>query len=94
LAQTKGIFEELDQWLRRKLRCILWRQWKRRRTCAQALLAHGLDREPAFASACNGRGPWWNAGPSHMHAAYPASFFRYFGLLSLQAMHRRLNNAA
>ena len=28
LAEVKGIFEELDGWIRRKLRCILWRQWK------------------------------------------------------------------
>ena len=29
LAEVKGIFEDLDQWIRRKLRAILWRQWKR-----------------------------------------------------------------
>jgi RNA-directed DNA polymerase len=28
-AQVKGVFEELDGWIRRKLRGILWRQWKR-----------------------------------------------------------------
>jgi RNA-directed DNA polymerase len=94
LSQVKGPFEELDQWLRRKLRCILWRQWKRPRTRAKALLARGLDRERALASAGNGRGPWWNAGASHMHAAYPAAFFRALGLASLQALHRRLNLAA
>jgi hypothetical protein len=32
LAQVKGTFEDLDGWLRRKMRCILWRQWKRPRT--------------------------------------------------------------
>ena len=30
LSEVKGIFEELDGWIRRKLRCIIWRQWKRR----------------------------------------------------------------
>jgi hypothetical protein len=29
LAEVKGIFEDLDGWVRRKLRCILWRQWMR-----------------------------------------------------------------
>ena len=94
LAQTRGIFEDLDQWLRRKLRCILWRQWKRPRSRGRSLLARGLDRERAFASAYNGRGSWWNAGASHMHKAYPAAFFRSLGLVSLQAEHRRINQAA
>jgi len=94
LAQIKGVFEDLDQWLRRKLRCILWRQWKRPRTRAKALAARGLDRERAIASAGNGRGPWWNAGASHMNAAYPASFFRQLGLPSFQMLHRRLTHAA
>jgi RNA-directed DNA polymerase len=94
LAQTRGIFEDLDQWLRRKLRCILWRQWKRPRRRAQALRTRGLDRERALASARNGRGPWWNAGASHMNGAYPATYFRSLGLLSFQTLHERLHNAA
>ena len=94
LAQTRGIFEDLDQWLRRKLRCILWRQWKRPRRRAQALRTRGLDRERALASARNGRGPWWNAGASHMNAAYPATYFRSLGILSFQTLHERLHNAA
>jgi len=41
------------------------------------------DRERARASAFNGRGPWWNAGASHMNAALPTSYFRKLGLISL-----------
>jgi len=94
LAQVKGTFEDLDGWLRRKLRCILWRQWKRPRTRLKKLMARGLDRERAWHSAYNGRGPWWNAGPSHMNAAYRKSFFGKLGLVSLLDQHRRLNHAA
>jgi RNA-directed DNA polymerase len=28
LSAVKGVFEALGEWLRRKLRCLLWRQWK------------------------------------------------------------------
>ena len=94
LAQVKGTFEELDGWLRRKLRCILWRQWKRPRTRLKKLMARGLDSERARHSAYNGRGPWWNAGASHMNAAHRKSFFDKLGLLSLQDQHRHLNHAA
>src|SRR5690606_23753427 len=49
LTQTKGVLEQLDSWLRRRLRCLLWRQWKRGRTRVRKLLARGLtaDRAPA-----------------------------------------------
>ena len=76
LAQTRGVFEELDGWLRRRLRCILWRQWKRPRTRAQRLMQRGLDGVRAWASANNGRGPWWNAGASHMNRCFPKDLLR------------------
>jgi len=94
LAQVKGIFEDLDGWLRHKLRCILWRQWKRPRTRVQRLMQRGLDETRAWASANNGRGPWWNAGASHMHDAFRTSFFDQLALPSLLEQHRRLNHAA
>jgi len=84
LAQVKNVFEELDGWLRRKLRCILWRQWKRSYTRARNLMKRGLTEERAWRSATNGRGPWWNAGASHMNQAFPAAFFWQLGLASLQ----------
>src|SRR6266545_2757907 len=61
LAEVKTTFEELDKWLRRKLRCVLWRQWKRPRTRLRELRRRGIDETRARASAYNGRGPWWNA---------------------------------
>lgn len=94
LAEAKGIFEELDGWVRRRLRCLLWRQWKRPRTRATRLMQRGLDTDRAWVSAYNGRGPWWNAGASHMHDAYRAALFRSLGLVNLLDQHRRLNYAS
>ena len=94
LADAKGIFEELDGWMRRKLRCILWRQWKRPRTRHARLLQRGLVEERARASASNGRGPWWNAGASHMNDAFRATFFANLGLPSLVMEHHRLNRVS
>ncbi|QTQ30726.1 Group II intron reverse transcriptase/maturase [Aromatoleum bremense] len=58
LTETKTPLETLDGWLRRKLRCILWRQWKRPYTRAKNLMKAGLKEERAFRSAFNQRGPW------------------------------------
>ncbi len=90
MAEVKTSFEELDAWIRRRLRCILWRQWKQPRTRARKLRQLGLDAERAGQSAQNGRGPWWNAGASHMHLAVPTSVLRRMGLVSLLDEHRRL----
>jgi RNA-directed DNA polymerase len=89
LAEVKIYAEELDEWLRRRLRAILWRQWKRTWTRMQNLRKRGLAEERAAASAFNGRGPWWNAGASHMNEAYPKQYFDHLGLVSLLNEVRR-----
>ena len=84
LSMVKWIFEELDGWIRRKLRFMLWIQMKRARTRAKRMMERGLKEQRAWISAYNGRGPWWNAGASHMNEAYPAKHFRELGLVALQ----------
>jgi RNA-directed DNA polymerase len=90
LVEVKAAFEELDQWLRRRLRGLLWRQWKKPKTRLKKLRRYGLDEARAAASAYNGRGPWWNAGASHLNQAVPTSMLSRLGLVSLLQEHRRL----
>ncbi|MBE0643563.1 MAG: group II intron reverse transcriptase/maturase [Bacteroidetes bacterium] len=89
LAEVKRVFKELDGWIRRHLRKILWRQWKRPRTRQARLRSFGISGERAWKSSWNGRGPWWNAGASHMNQALPKSFFQRLGLYSLLDEHLR-----
>lgn len=90
LSEVKRVFEDLDGWLRRKLRAILWRQWKKPRTRMRRLIRLGLDDYRAWKSANNGRGPWWNAGARHLHQALPTRQLRRLGLLSFLEEQRRL----
>jgi hypothetical protein len=90
LVQTKQALETLDGWIRRKLRGVLWRQGKRVYTRARLLMKRGLTEERAWRSATNQRGPWFNAGASHMHAAFPKSWFDHRGLVSLLDTVQRL----
>ncbi len=83
LSEVKRPFEELDGWIRRRLRCLIWRQWKRRYARAKGLMKKGLGESRAWESASNGRGPWWNSGASHMNQAFPKQFFDRLGLVSL-----------
>ena len=92
--ETTRVLESLDGWVRRKLRCILWRQWKRPYTRARKLMRAGLAEERAFRSAFNQRGPWWNSGASHMNQAYRKSYFDRSGLVSLLDTVRRLQRVS
>lgn len=92
--EAKGVLEALDGWLRRKLRVLLWRQWKRSHTRARNLMRRGMAEVRAWTSATNGRGPWWNAGASHMNQSFPKSFFDRLGLVSLLDHYHRLQLAS
>jgi len=82
-AEVKGFAEELDGWIRRRLRLILWRQWKRSNTRYKKLLSAGLSEGRARLSSTNGRGPWWNSGATHMNDAFRKRFFDHLGLVSM-----------
>ncbi|HET6220301.1 MAG TPA: group II intron reverse transcriptase/maturase [Acidobacteriaceae bacterium] len=89
LTEVTGLLEELDGWIRHKLRTLLWRQWKRVYRRARSLMKAGLSKERAWPSATNGHGPWWNGGASHMNQAYPKSWFDRMGLVSLLETRQR-----
>ncbi len=83
IADAKTITGQLDEWIRRRLRLIMWRQWKRRWTRRNKLIAAGLTEQRAVESAFNDRGPWWNSGASHMNHAFPRHYFQKLELVSL-----------
>lgn len=92
--EAKGILEALGGWLRRKLRMLLWRQWQRPYSRARNLMRGGMTEVGAWTSATNGRGPWWNAGTSHMNQSFPKSFFDRLGFVSLLGHYHHLQRAS
>jgi len=91
LSQSKRPLEELDGWVRHKLRCALWRQWKRPYTRVRNLMRLGLSEARAWKSATNGLGPWWNSGASHMNQALPKKLWDSLGLVSILDTINRLS---
>lgn len=91
LTQGKRALEILDGWVRHKLRCVIWRQWKQPSTRARNLMRLGLDEGRACTSAFNGRGPWWNSGASHMNQALPKKLWDQLGLVSILDTINRLS---
>ncbi|MBM3271583.1 MAG: group II intron reverse transcriptase/maturase [Candidatus Sericytochromatia bacterium] len=89
LAQVKGTFEELDQWIRRRLRSVMWRQWKRPRIRLRKLQARGMDFRSAAFACYTHRGPWWSARHT-LNQVVPNAELRGLGLVSLLEEHQRL----
>jgi len=94
LAGNTTIFQELDSWLRRKLRAILWRQWKRSYTRAKNLIKLGFSDDAAWRFVKIHRGPWATAGTFNMHRLLRNSYFDNLGLVSLQNQYLRLQRVS
>jgi RNA-directed DNA polymerase len=79
LADTPGIFRDLDAWIRHRLRVIHLKQWKRGRTTFRELRARGLSVTKAAYVAANTQRWWKNAG-LYLHYALPNSYFDKLGV--------------
>ena len=94
LSEVKQTFDLMDQWLRHRLRKILWEQWKTPKNRAKKLRSFGVWPDKAKRATSNGRGAWWNAASPQMHAAVTNERLASLGLKSLCQMQRDLNGVS
>lgn len=84
LAETPGVFGDLDQWIRHRLRAIYLKQWKRGTTAYRELRALGASRHVAARVAANTRS-WWKNASMDLHSVLTTSHFDALGLPRLRA---------
>jgi group II intron reverse transcriptase/maturase len=84
LAETPGVFAELDEWLRHRLRALQLKQWRRGTTIFRELTARGMSRSAAAKVAGNGR-CWWKNSAMAIHIALPNKLFDQLGVPRLAA---------
>ena len=89
LANTPSVFEELDSWIRRRLRQLIWKRWKRGRTRYRELVALGVPRERAALGAL-GKSPWHMSRTPVINEALSNAYWRSAGLESLIGRYRKL----
>jgi len=82
-CETPSVLRELDQWTRRRLRAIAWKQWKRGRTRFAELRRRGVGRDLAAQSAGSPHGPWRLSNSPALAIALPNAFFASLGLASV-----------
>ncbi len=90
LAETPSTFAKLDQWVRRRLRMILWKQWKRVRTRIRELERRGVSKTKARQMANTRKGPWRAADSPPVHQALNNAYWRDQGLVSLSERYQQL----
>jgi RNA-directed DNA polymerase len=83
LADTPKVFRELDSWIRRRLRMIYLKQWKRGKTWYRELVARGLPQQAAASIAATSRSYWRMAASSGVSQALPTRHFVKLGLITL-----------
>ena len=92
LADTPSVFAELDEWLRRRLRQLVWKRWKRGTTRWRELVALGVPRERAALGAV-GTSPWRMAASPVVHEGLSNAYWRKQGLRSIVERYHQLRSA-
>lgn len=82
-SEIPSVLHRLDQWLRRRLRSLVWQQWQTGRRRFAALVGRGVSRELAAKTAGSARGPWRLAGSPALNIALPNALFVALGLPTL-----------
>ena len=80
LADTPGVFADVDQWLHRRLRMLILKQWKRGPTAYRALRARGLSLRSARAAAAHVSCWWGMATHGALNTAFPVRYFEALGV--------------
>ncbi len=92
LADTPSVFAELDEWLRRRLRQLIWKRWKKGKTRWRELVKLGVPRDKAGLGAV-GTSPWRMAASPVVQMALSNAYFRRQGLVSLAERYRLLRSS-
>jgi RNA-directed DNA polymerase len=82
-CQTPSVLRALDEWTRRRVRAIAWKQWKRGRTRFAELRRRGVGRDLAAQTAGSPHGPWRLANSPALTIALPTTFLSSIGLSSV-----------
>ncbi|RIJ63366.1 group II intron maturase-specific domain-containing protein, partial [Rummeliibacillus sp. POC4] len=94
LADTKSIFEQLDGWIKRRLRMCLWKNWKKSSTKVRNLVQLGVPKWKAHEWG-NTRKSYWRISKSPiLHRTLGNSYWSQLGLKSLKARYETLRQSS
>jgi RNA-directed DNA polymerase len=84
-CQTPSVLDDLDSWIRRRMRGVIWKQWRRGRRRFAELKRRGVGADLAAQTAGSPHGPWRISRSPALSIAFPDAFFDSHGLPRLAA---------
>ncbi len=80
LTESFNRLRPLPHWIRRRLRALVWKHWKNRKTRVRELLKRGISRNLALTTGCARKGPWRMSKVKWVNIALPDKHFISLGL--------------
>lgn len=91
IADAKRKLMELDQWIRRRLRACIWKQWKKVKTKLRNLIKRGVPKYKAYEYANTRKGYWRISNSPILNATLNNKYFKCMGLISLSNIYQVIN---
>ena len=79
-CETPSVLKSLEEWTRRRLRSVIWKQWKRGTVRFAELRKRGVGKDLAAQTAGSSHGPWRLADSPGLHIALPNAYFDSLGI--------------
>lgn len=79
-CETPSVLQSLDQWIRRRLRSVIWKHWKRGSVRFARLRERNIGTDLAAQTAGSSHGPWRLASSPALQAALSLAYFDALGL--------------
>jgi RNA-directed DNA polymerase len=79
-SQTPSVLHRLDEWIRRRLRSTIWKQWRRKQVRYVKLRQRNIGAALAAQTAGSPHGPWRIANSPALSSAFPIAYFDALGL--------------
>ena len=80
ITESFNRLRPLSHWVRRRLRAVIWKHWKNRRTRVRELLKRGVSKAFAVTTGCSRKGPWRMSKVKWVNIALPDAYFKSLGL--------------
>jgi RNA-directed DNA polymerase len=84
-CEARYVLRDLDSWIRRRLRCFIWKKWKTFKRRRRGLMERGIAEAPASQTAARSRGCWSTSDVPPLRQAFPKAYFDTLGLIRMFA---------
>ena len=81
ITESFNRLRPLPHWIRRRLRAVIWKHWKNRKTRVRELLKRCITRNFALTTGCARKGPWRMSKVKWVQIALPDAHFDSLGLV-------------